>query len=192
MKKKRRRIILLGTVITMFLVAGPIVHYWNKHEQSFPSKREKNAIRQVLHENAMAVSYDTPDNTLSGIMTIVGRRRSIDTSKCPDDFRSAYKRYVLAWDKMLDQFLSNPKIVEDELFKPLNELDIDIAYIALGGSVVDSGFLTRIHAMVQRQNRRADLSLCVLELALCSDLLDDAWTEVRVVSSQHGINVNGY
>ena len=57
-------------------------------------------------------------NNQPGLLTIIGRRRSIDTSKCPDDFRSAHKRYELAWDEMLDQFLSNPKSVEDEFFEP--------------------------------------------------------------------------
>ena len=190
--KKKRIIIMVGAATVLFLVVVPIVYYWNKQEQYISAKREKNAIRQVLHENAMAASYDTPDNTLSGIMTIVDRKRSIDTSKCPDNFRSAYKRYVRAWDDMLDQFLLNPEIVEDEFFKPFNEIDIDIAYIALLDSVADSGFQTRIQAMVQRQNKRADLSLCMLNLAYYSDQITRSWNKVCIISSQHGINVNGY
>ena len=173
----------------MFLVAGPIVHCWNNHEQPFSSKRAKNAIRQVLHENAMAVSYDTPDNTLSGIMTIVGRRRSIDTSKCPDDFRSAYKRYVSAWDNMLDHILSNPKILEDEFFhKPLSDLDVDYCYIISKNSGDDSGFQARIQAMLQRQNNRADLSLCMLETANRSEWIAISWKRVRVIASRYGLD----
>ena len=57
-------------------------------------------------------------NNEPDILTIVGRRWSIDTSKCPDDFRSAHKRYELVWDEMPDQFLSNPKSVEDGFFEP--------------------------------------------------------------------------
>ena len=57
-------------------------------------------------------------NNQPGLLTIIGQRLIIDTSKCPDDFRSAHKPYELAWDEMLDQFLSNPKSVEDEFFEP--------------------------------------------------------------------------
>ena len=182
---------MVGTAVIVFLVVGfifAVVLYRNKQEQNRVSaKREINAIRQVLHENAMAASYDT--NTLTGIMTIVGRRRSIDTSKCPDDFRSAYERYVSAWDNMLDQILSNPEILEDDFFhKPLNEIDIDYYYIISKNSGDDSGFQARIQAMFQRQNNRADLSLRMLEITGRSERIANSWTRVRVVASQYGID----
>ena len=191
--KKKRRSILVGTAVVLFLVAGfilTIVLCRDKREQNRVSaKREINAIRQVLHENAMAASYDTPDNTLTGIMTIVGRRRSIDTSKCPDDFRSAYERYVNAWENMLDQLLSNPEFFEDEFFhKPLSEHDIDYYYILSKNSGDDSGFQARIQAMLQRQNNRADLSLRMLVTASRSEWIAISWIRLRVVASQYGID----
>ena len=146
---------------------------------------------QVLYENARAVNYDTPDNTLSGIMMIVGRRRSIDTSYCPNDFRSAYKHYVRAWDDMLDQLLLNPEIVEDESFhKPLSDLDIDIAYFTSRNSVADSGVQARIQAVLQRQDNGADISLCMLNLAYYSEQIANAWSAVQTIAVQYGVNPN--
>ena len=99
-------------IVLLFIVFLSVTTKTNLH------RRSTRAIEAVLHENARAFGYTTLDNTLEGIMVVVGRRWSINTSSCPDDFSAAFKRNILAGEEMLDQLLSEPRVSMMNIFVP--------------------------------------------------------------------------
>ena len=113
-------------------------------------------------------------------MVVVGRRRSINTTPCPDDFSAAFKRYILTWEEMLDQLLSEPRVFDDAIFRsPADIIDIDTMDVIFQNSTADSVFQARLQAMIHRQDNGADLPLDTLKLAYCSKQISDTGNEVR-------------
>lgn len=87
--KKYTLVFIIAVVI---LVAGGllIAHNINK-------ARYKQAIETVLEQDKKAARG--VERSASTLWVIPQRMRNIDLSECPEDFRTAYRKHIEAWDK---------------------------------------------------------------------------------------------
>jgi hypothetical protein len=98
--RKRRGLRALVYILVGAIVlggAGGGIWFWLLRSQLGSTDRKSTAaIEDVLKQDA-ACNQDS-----ASVAEVVGRMRAIDTSACPNDFRSAYLGHVHAWDMMAD------------------------------------------------------------------------------------------
>lgn len=90
----------IGTAVWFKLIKEPtsVLTVPDNNGKKLDSKDKKSiaAIEQVLEADA------TCNQGVTSVAEVVIRMRAVDTSACPNDFRSAYLAHVHAWDMMAD------------------------------------------------------------------------------------------
>lgn len=75
-----------------------------------PFNQEASAIERVLREEGAVIRQAKskyPRNSIDQTRFVAGQMQSIDTSRCPPDFRYAFQQHVNAWEQAVPYVFAN-------------------------------------------------------------------------------------